>query len=155
MPLEKQWKFEDSFIWKLKLKLQFSGWLQYIIHPMWILALLIIAAIGWLISLLVGGELILFWLPFVLALLLTIALVGTILIVKYGLHPSEKIPASKYNLEVFDIISSRRSCRSFQSRDLAEEHREKLLKVVKFYSQLNQLLGDKQIRFEYIKSLSI
>jgi hypothetical protein len=37
MTLEKQKSFEDSPLWKLKVRLQFSGWLQYIIHAIWVL----------------------------------------------------------------------------------------------------------------------
>ena len=86
MPLEKQWSFEDSAIWKLKLRLQFSGWLQYIIHAIWILVLLLIAGIGWIIG---HWQALLFWLPLGVATLLSIALFGTIVMVKYGLHPTE------------------------------------------------------------------
>jgi len=149
MPLEKQWSFEDSAIWKLKLRLQFSGWLQYIIHAIWILTLLLISGIGWLIG---YWQVILFWLPLGLATLLSIALVGTIVMVKYGLHPSERIPANKNDLDAFDLMRSRYSCRSFQSRNLTAEHHAELLEAVQFHCQPNQLLGQKPIRFEYINA---
>jgi nitroreductase len=149
MPLEKQWSFEDSALWKLKLKLQFSGWLQYIIHAIWILALLLIAGIGWLIG---YWQAVLFWLPFGLAIFLSIALVGTIAIVKYGLHPTERIPNNKSNLDAFDLMRSRHSCRSFQSRNLTVEHHAELMEAVKLHSQQNQLLGQKAVRFEYVSA---
>ena len=85
MTLEKQNSFEDSAIWKLKVRLQFSGWLQYIIHAIWIFMLLLIAGIGWLIGF---WQVILFWLPLGIAAFLSVALVGTIVIVKYGIHPA-------------------------------------------------------------------
>ena len=122
MPLEKQRSFEDSAIWKLKLRIQFSGWLQYIIHGIWILALLLIAGIGWLIG---YWQPVLVYFLLTLAALLTVALVGTIIIVKYGIHPAERIPANKNNLDAFDLMRFRHSCRSFQSRNLTEEHRAK------------------------------
>ena len=149
MPLEKQWSFEDSAIWKLKLRLQFSGWLQYVIHAIWVFTLLIISGIGWLIG---YWQVILFWLPLGLATLLSIALVGTIVIVKYGLHPTERIPANKNDLDAFDLMRSRQSCRSFQSRNLTAEHHAELLKVVQFHSKQSQLLGQKPIRFEYVNA---
>ena len=149
MSLEKQWSFEDSAIWKLKIKIQFSGWLQYVIHAIWILVLLLIAGIGRLIG---QWQVLLYWLPLVLAALLSIALVGTIIMVKYGLHPAEKVPPNNNDLDVFDLMRARKSCRSFQSRNLTTEHRDELLKVVQFHSQPNQLLGKKPIRFEYIKA---
>ena len=48
MTLEKQKSFEDNPIWKLKVRLQFSGWLQYIVHAILVLIMLVIAGIGWL-----------------------------------------------------------------------------------------------------------
>ena len=50
MTLEKQQSFEDNPLWKLKVRLQFSGWLQYIIHAIWVLIMLIITGGGWLIG---------------------------------------------------------------------------------------------------------
>jgi nitroreductase len=149
MPLEKQQSFEDSVLWKLKVRLQFSGWLQYIIHAILILFILIIAGIGWLIG---SWPLVLFWVPLGLAAVLSIGLVGTILLVKYGLHPAERIPAGKTDLDAFDLMRARHSCRSFQSRDLAKEHHAELMQIVKRYSQQNQQLGKQPVRFEYVSA---
>ena len=147
MTLEKQNSFEDSAIWKLKVRFQFSGWLQYIIHAIWILILLLIAGIGWLIGF---WQVLLFWLPLGIAAFLSVALVGTIVIVKYGIHPAERIPANKTNLDAFDLMRSRYSCRSFQSRNLTAEHHAELMETVQFHSQQNQQLGKQPVRFEYI-----
>jgi len=147
MTLEKQRNFEDSALWKLKVHLQFSGWLQYIIHAIWVLIMLIIAGIGWLIG---YWPVLLFWVPLGIAGLLSIALVGTILVVKYGMHPAERIPADKNDLDAFDLMRARHSCRSFQSRNLTAEHHAELMEAVKLYSQQNQLLGQQPVRFEYI-----
>lgn len=149
MPLEKQSSFEDSYLWKLKLRLQFSGWLQYIIHAALILILLLIAGVGWLIG---CWRPILFWFPLGLATFFSIALVGTVVIVKYGLHPTERIPADKTNLDVFDLMRSRHSCRSFQSRNLTNEHHAELLESVRFHSQQSRLLGQQPVRFEYVSA---
>ena len=121
MPLEKQKSFEDNPLWKLKVRLQFSGWLQYIIHAIWVLIMLIIAGIGWLIG---YWPAVLFWLPLGIAAFLCITLIGTIIIVKYGIHPTERIPANKTDQNAFDLMRTRHSCRSFQSRNLTEEHRD-------------------------------
>ncbi len=149
MPLEKQYSFEDSWFWKLKLRLQFSGWLQYIIHGIWVLVLLLIAGIGWLIG---HWQVFLFWLPFGIAMLLFIWLVGTIVTVKYGIHPPERIPPDKANLDTFDLILSRHSCRSFQSLNLTTQHHAELMEVVRLYSQQDHQLGQQPIRFEYISA---
>jgi nitroreductase len=147
MTLEKLKSFEDNPIWKLKVRLQFSGWLQYIIHAIWALIMLAIAGVGWLIG---YWPVVLFWLPLGIAAFLSIALVGTILIVKYEMHPTERIPTSKTELDAFDLMRARHSCRSFQSRDLTEKHQEELMETVQLHCQQNQLLGEKPIRFEYV-----
>lgn len=147
MALEKQKAFEDSSIWKLKVRLQFSGWLQYIIHAIWILIALLIAGIGWLIG---YWHVFLFWLPLGIAAFLSVALVGTIVIVKYGIHPTERIPANKDKLDAMDLMRSRRSCRSFQSRNLTAEHHAELMEKVRLHSRQDQQLGQKPVRFEYI-----
>ncbi len=149
MPLEKQYSFEDSWLWKIKLKLQFSGWLQYIIHGIWVLVLLLIAGIGWLIG---YWQVFLFWLPFGIAMFLFIWLAGTIITVKYGIHLPERIPPDKANLDTFDLILSRHSCRSFQSRNLTTKHHAELMEVVRLYSQQDHQLGQQPIRFEYISA---
>ena len=149
MALEKQKSFEDNSLWKLKVRLQFSGWLQYIIHAIWVLIMLMIAGIGWLIG---YWPVVLFWLPLGIAAFLSIALVGTILIVKYGMHPTERIPASKTELNAFDLMRIRHSCRSFQSRNLTVEHRAELMKAIQIHSQQKQQLGQQPVRFEYVSA---
>jgi nitroreductase len=149
MTLEKQQSFEDSPLWKLKVRLQFSGWLQYIFHAIWVLIMLIIAGVGWLIG---YWPLVLFWTPLGMAAFLFIGLVGTILIVKYGMHPAERIPVRKIELDAFGLMRARNSCRSFQSCNLTKEHHPELMEVVKLYSQQNKQLGQHPIRFEYISA---
>ncbi len=147
MTLEIQNSFETSVLWKLKVRLQFTGWLQYIIHAIWVLIMLVIAGIGWLVG---YCPILLFWVPLVIATFLGIALIGTIIMVKYGIHPTERIPAGKTDINAFDLMRERRSCRSFQSRNLTEEHLSELMEAVQVYSQQYQQLGQQQIRFEYI-----
>ena len=149
MTLEKQKSFEDNPIWKLKVRLQFSGWLQYIIHAIWVLIMLIIAGVGWLIG---YWPIFLFWAPLGIAAMLSIALVGTVLVVKYGMHPAERIPADKNDLDAFNLMRARHSCRSFQSRNLTEEHRAELMEVVQIHSQQKQQLGQQPVRFEYVSA---
>ncbi len=149
MPLEKQKSFEDNPIWKLKVRLQFSGWLQYIIHAIWVLIMLVIAGVGWLIG---YWPAVLFWLPLGIATLLCIALVGTIIIVKYGIHPTERIPANKNDHNAFDLMRARHSCRSFQLSNLTEKHRAELATAVQLHSQQDQLLGQRPVRFEYVSA---
>jgi nitroreductase len=139
--------FEDTAWWKLKVRLQFSGWLQYVIHGVWVVFAWALTGLGWLIG---YWPLLLFWLPFGIAVFLTIALVGTIVIVKYGMHPAERIPVSKAHMDAFDLMKGRRSCRSFQSSNLTPEHHQKLMEAVGLHSQSERQLGGQPIRFEYI-----
>ena len=139
--------FEDTALWKLKVRLQFSGWLQYVIHAVWVLILLLLAGIGWLIG---YWPLLLFWLPLAIAAFLSIALVGTIVVVKYGIHPAERIPSSKADMDAFDLMRARYSCRSFQPRNLTPEHHAELMEAVRFHSQADRQLGQRLIRFEYV-----
>ncbi len=147
MALEKQQSFEDSALWKLKVRLQFSGWLQYIIHAIWVLIMLVIAGVGWLIG---YWPVVLFWLPLGISAFLGVWLVVTIVFVKVGMHPAERIPGEKTGLDAFDLMRSRRSCRSFQSRNLTAEHHAELMEAVQFHSQQSQQLGQQPIRFEYV-----
>ena len=110
---------------------------------------LLIAGIGWLIR---YWQVFLFWLPLGIASFLSVALVGTIVIVKYGIHPAERIPANKTSLDAFDLMRSRHSCRSFQSRNLTAEHHAELMEAVRLNSQQNQQLGPRPIRFKYISA---
>ena len=141
--------FENTAWWRLKVRLQFSGWLQYLIPVVGVLGLLILAGIGWLIG---HWPLLLFWLPLSIAGILSIVVVGNIVVIKYGIRPTEHIPTSKLDLDAFDLMRARHSCRSFQPRNLTPEHRAALLETVRVYSQPHQLIGRKPIRFEYIAS---
>ncbi len=47
-------------------------------------------------------------------------------------------------------MRARHSCRSFQLRNLTEEHLSELTETAQVYSQQNQQLGQQQIRFEYV-----
>ncbi len=147
MTIEIQKSFETSPLWKLKVRLQFTGWLQYIIHAIWVLIMLVIAGIGWLVG---YWPILLFWVPLAIATFLSISLIGTIIMVKYGIHPTERIPARKTDLNAFDLMRARHSCRSFQSRNLSKEHLSELMETVQVYSQQNQQLGQQQVRFEYV-----
>jgi nitroreductase len=141
--------FEETALWKLKVRLQFSGWLQYLIHAVAILFMLLLAGIGWLIG---YWPVFFLWLPLGVAAALSIPLIGSILIVKYGMHPTERLPAKPIDLDAFDLMRVRHSCRSFQSRKLSPDHRTELMEIVHANSQPDRQLGRRPIRFEYVES---
>ncbi len=136
-----------SLLWRVKLRLQFTGWLQYLITTNAAVAFLVISAIGWLIG---AWQLLLFWLPFGIGCLLLAAAIFDVITVKWGVRPREPLPHRKDRVDTFDLIRSRRSCRSFQSRDLTVADRAELLRAVGECTERDRLIGTSAIRLEYV-----
>jgi nitroreductase len=136
-----------SYLKQLKLRLQFTGWLQYIPTGLLALILLFIAKI---ISIL-GYVSVAFVFGLVAVLLLTI-LIFDLVTVKLHLHPKERLPERNYNMDIFDLMRSRRSCRSFQKRKLTPADHEEIMKSVGVNSEMTSstMFGKEPIRFEYI-----
>jgi nitroreductase len=133
--------------WRLKLRLQFTGWLQYMGNGVLATVFGVLAAIGWLIG--VWAPL-LFWLPAAISAALYASLVLDLVTVKLRLHPTEAIPRARDELDAFDLMRSRRSCRSFQTTNLTDAHRAAILTAVREQTQPDRLIGSRQIRFEYV-----
>ncbi|MFD9287567.1 nitroreductase family protein [Streptomyces sp. NPDC060030] len=134
---------------RAKVRLQFTGWLQYL--PTAVAALVFLA-------LSVGGRCagvwpaVLFWLPCAVGTLLLAAVTFDVITVKMGVRPSEPKPPRKDDLDTFDVILSRRSCRSFQRRNLTSEDRDELFGTALEASRPSQLIGTNPIRFEYVSA---
>jgi nitroreductase len=137
--------FEDTWWWKIKLRLQWSGWLQYIPNLVVAVVMLLLAVLGTLVGvfhwLFVG-------LPLVLAALLFINLLFDLATVRFGFHLVETEPKPRHNLGSFDLLRSRKSCRSFQKRNLSDAHRVALLEYARV--QAENSIGPHPIRFEYL-----
>jgi len=71
-------------------------------------------------------------------------------VLKAGVRPTEHIPAPRDDLDVFDLMRSRRSCRSFQRRDLTPVDREALLESARVHAAQDRQIGSSPIRFEYV-----
>ncbi|WP_421842216.1 nitroreductase family protein [Mycobacterium sp.] len=138
-----------SLLWRLKLRLQFTGWLQYLVTANVAIVLLVISALGWLIGV---WRPVLFWPPLTVALMLLAAAAFDVITVKWGVRPRESRPPREDDLDTFDLIRSRRSCHSFQSRDLAEADRAELMRAVDEHTRLDRLIGTSPIRLEYIEA---
>jgi nitroreductase len=136
-----------SYLKQLKRRLQFTGWLQYLPTGILILILLFIAKIislfGYMYVTLVFG---------LAAVLLLTILIFDLVTVKLHLHPKERLPKRNDNMDIFDLMRSRRSCRSFQKRKLTSTDHEKIMKSVGVNSELTSstMFGKEPIRFEYI-----
>ncbi|MGB0971555.1 MAG: nitroreductase family protein, partial [Mycobacterium sp.] len=140
-------KSRRSVLWRVKLRLQFTGWLQYLMTTNVAVAFLVIAAVGWLIG---AWPVLLFWLPLTIGLLLLTAAAFDVTTVKWGFRPRERLPQRKDHLDTFDLIRSRRSCHSFQSRDLTVSDRAELMAAVSKYTRHDGLIGTSPIRLEYV-----
>jgi len=139
--------FEETFFWKIKVWLQFTGWLLYLANFIAVLLMLAISAIGSWIGV---APIFLVWLPLGIAGFLAANLCFDIVTVRFNLRPTEPVPVSRIDLDPFDLMRARVSCRSFQSRNLKPEHLSELLEAVHVHSAPNTQLGTNPIRFEYI-----
>ncbi len=137
----------SSYLKKLKHRLQFTGWLQYL--PTGILALILLL-IAKIISLAGFAYIALvFWIA---AAILLMILIFDLATVKFHLHPKERLPKRNDNMDKFDLIRSRRSCRSFQNRKLTSSDHKKIMKSLDVNSEMtdSNMFGKEPIRFEYI-----
>ena len=141
--------FEELPIWKLMEWLQFTGWLLYIANTIAVLLMVGLAGIGSWIGVF---PIFLYWLPLGLAGILAVKLVFDIATVRFNIRPSEPIPAANTDIDPFDLILARVSCRSFQSRDMTPEHLAEIMEIAREQSSLKRQLGKHPIRFEYIKA---
>ncbi len=136
-----------SFLKQLKLHLQFTGWLQYLPTGILILIFFLIATFTWLF----GYMSVAYVFGLAAVLLLTI-LIFDLATVKLHLHPRERLPKRNDNMDMFNLMRSRRSCRSFQSRKLTTSDHKELMKSVRVNSEMttSTMFGKEPIRFEYI-----
>ena len=131
---------------RVKRRLQFTGWLQYIPTGLITLVFLLAAALARLF-----GHLA-FAIPIaVIGSLLLAALVFDLITVKLRLRPSEGLPERKDDLGLFDLVRARRSCRSFQTRKLTSADHKELMEYVHCHSQAPKI-GTAPIRFEYVSA---
>ncbi|WP_028479815.1 nitroreductase family protein [Nocardia sp. CNY236] len=139
-------KSRRSLLWHTKLRLQFTGWLQYLPTGIVAIAFLAAAVVGWLL----GAWPALFWSTLSIGALVLAATVFDVITVKYGVRPSEALPQRNDDLDIFDLIRARRSCHSFQSRALTASDRGELLHAAYEHTRPNRLIGTHPIRLEYV-----
>ena len=138
-----------SFLKRLKLRLQFTGWLQYIPTAILALSFFLIAALAWSL----GSMPLMYSFVFAGSLLLAV-LMFDLLTVKFHLHPPEHLAKRNDDLGMFDLMRARRSCRSFQARKLTSADYSELMEYVRFHSEPPNcnLIGRSSIRFEYVSA---
>jgi hypothetical protein len=129
---------------RLKMCLQFTGWLQYMLPLPFMLVLFLIAGI----TRLLGATQLANGFAF-LGLLLLMVFTFDLITVKFRLRFPERLPKRKDGLGLFDLMRARRSCRSFQTRKLTPADYDELMESVERHSEA-PMLGISPVRFEYI-----
>jgi len=130
----------------IKMRLQFSGWLQYVLPMPFFFVLLLLSGIFALfgvtvVALIFAG----------LAGLLLLSTILDIVTVKFRIRFPERRPKRRDNLDLFDLMRFRRSCRSFQTRNLIGEDLEALMNSL--HRRDGEVkLGTAPVRFEYIRA---
>jgi len=128
----------------LKKRLQFTGWLQYVV-PAFITAVVV----------LIAGAVSLLWSfraaepEAVLAALFLAIVVFDLVTVKLRVRLPERLPERNDDLDLFDLMRARRSCRSFQLRKLTPADHAELMESVARHTA-EPTIGTSPIRFEYV-----
>lgn len=130
--------------WRIKLRLQFTGWLQYIPVLIFALVFFVIAGIIHLLGYVQAAA------PFFfVGVCLSAVLIFDLTTVKFRLRLPEHLPKRNDDLNLFDLMRSRCSCRSFQTRKLTAADYNELMASVRLHSA-ELRIGQAPIRFEYI-----
>ena len=150
-----QYNFENSWIWKRKLRLQHTGWLQYI-PPLLLGNLSMLVSQG--LAYFTTTTTVTSWLMTIAKLLWAVGVVD-ILTIKFNVirPPDEPLPKrlnddtkEDTSCDMISIMHLRHSCRSFQPRKLSNKDREEILHIATIESK--RTIGTSSIRFEYVAS---
>jgi nitroreductase len=131
---------------RAKMRVQFTGWLQYLLPMIFILLFFLIAGIAYLFN---ARSLAI---PFlVLGMSLFSVAIFDLVTVKYKLRFPERLPERNDDLDLFDLMRARRSCRSFQTRKLTPADYKELMESVRLHSDA-PTIGKASVRFEYVSA---
>jgi len=133
-------------VWQVKIRLQFTGWLQYIPPTMVILVVFLFAGIVGLL----GGSVVAAPFTLIGSILMTVH-VFDLVTVKFRIRPQERLPKRNDDMDLFDLMRYRRSCRSFQTRKLIQSDLDELMDSVHRHSNETKL-GTAPVRFEYVSA---
>ncbi len=130
----------------IKLKLQWSGWLQYLIPVPIIILLLLISLTAYLTGVSYAGLAFL-----IIGALLSAKVVFDIVTVKIKIRFPESKPKRLDHKSIFDLMLLRHSCRSYQNKKLTESDFNELIESVK-KNLKDSKFSSEPIRFEYISA---
>jgi len=133
-------------IWQMKLRLQFTGWLQYVPPAIFTLVVFLVAGLIQLLGSTPLANLFVY-----VGIILLAVQAFDLVTVKFRLRFPEALPHRKGDLNLFDLMRSRRSCRSFQTRKLKSADYNEFMGYVKFHSEA-PMIGKSAVRFEYISA---
>jgi nitroreductase len=133
-------------IWQAKLRLQFTGWLQYVPPLVFTLIVFLVAGLIHLLGSAPVANLFVY-----LGAILLVVQGFDLITVKFRIRFPEALPHRKDDLDLFDLMRSRRSCRSFQTRKLTAADLDEFMGYVKLHSEA-PTIGKSPIRFEYISA---
>lgn len=129
---------------RAKQRFQFTGWLQYFLPVIFALPFFLIAGIAHLLNARFLA------IPFyVLGTLIFIVAIFDLGTVKFKLRFPERLPQRNDDLDLFDLMRARRSCRSFQTRKLTPADYDELMESVRLHSA-SPTIGQLPVWFEYI-----
>ena len=129
---------------RIKVRLQFTGWLQYMLPVPVMLVTFLIAALIRLFGFMQLANSFAF-----VGILLLAVFIFDLVTVKFRLRFPEHLPKRNDDLDLFDLMRARRSCRSFQTRKLTPADYNELMESVCCHSEA-PTIGRAPIRFEYI-----
>lgn len=133
-------------ILQIKVRLQFTGWLQYVLPGLLAVVFFLVATIVGLVGNVLVAS------PFIfIGSLFFIVFIFDLITVKFRLRFPEALPKRNDNLDLFDLMRVRRSCRSFQTRKLTSADYDELMGYVHLHSKA-PTIGKAPIRFEYISA---
>jgi nitroreductase len=130
----------------LKMKMQFKGWLQYLMPAPLTLLLFLLAGLVYLAGFHATANY-LVWLP----LMLTALMLFDLITCRFGIRLPEPLPKARAEEDVFSLMRGRRSCRSYQRRDLTKAHTQALLESVAQHLA-EPRLSDAPIRLEWVEA---
>jgi nitroreductase len=129
-----------------KLKLQWTGWLQYLIPLPVILGLFVLGLIVYLF----GGLYVAMIISAIGIILLTKVLFD-IVTVKLKIRFHESRPKRNDDMNIFELMRSRYSCRSYQTQKLSKPDYKELMESVQKHLA-EPRFSTEEIRFEYIST---
>eukprot|EP00956_Cyclotella_meneghiniana_P002884 scaffold3416_cov76-Cyclotella_meneghiniana.AAC.3 len=148
-----QYAFENSWLWKKKLYLQHTGWLQYI--PPFLfgnVCLLISQGLWYFSNANSTTSNLAAWSATIAKIFYTIGVFDILTIKLNILRPPEPLPTRlgliKETCDAITIMQHRHSCRSFQPRKMMDKDREEILQIS--VKESKNTIGKSNIRFEYV-----